>query len=181
MGTYQPLERTKVYESPIFRVFEGRTLTPAGTEMKVSTIDAPDWVNVIPLDAQGHVLMIRQYRHGSGLLTWEFPGGMVDGSEDPAEAALRELEEETGWTAGKIIPLGSSNPNPAFMTNTVHFFLATELRNTGAKHLDEHEATEERFWPWEEVEERLGDAEFNHGIMLNTAWFYKKWKKGQIE
>ncbi|GEM_PF-5095992 len=70
--------------------------------------------------------------------------------------------------------LGSVNPNPAFMTNTVHFFLAEELIDTGEKHLDEHEETETQFWDWNEVEKRLGDTDFHHGIILITAWFYKK-------
>ena len=85
----------------------------------------PDWVNTVPVTAQGKVLLIRQFRVGIEGTTLETPGGVVDaGERDMTMAAVRELEEETGYTSRNILPLAALNPNPAIMTNTVHFFLA---------------------------------------------------------
>ncbi len=88
-------------------------------------IVAPDWVNIVPLTSQGKVLLIRQFRVGIEGTTLETPGGVVAAEEkDMTMAAVRELEEETGFTSRNILPLAALNPNPAIMTNTVHFFLA---------------------------------------------------------
>ena len=85
----------------------------------------PDWVNTVPVTTQGEVLLIRQFRIGIEGTTLETPGGVVDdGEKDMTMAAVRELEEETGYTSRNVLPLAALNPNPAIMTNTVHFFLA---------------------------------------------------------
>lgn len=85
----------------------------------------PDWVNIVPVTAQGKVLLVQQFRAGIEATTLETPGGVVDaGEKDVTMAAVRELEEETGYTSHNILPLAALNPNPAIMTNTVHFFLA---------------------------------------------------------
>ena len=88
-------------------------------------LDCPDWVNVLPVTVDNQVLMIRQPRAGSGKVVLEVPGGVVDRQErDPTMAAARELEEETGYTSQRIMPLGAMNPNPAIQNNTCHFFVA---------------------------------------------------------
>ena len=85
----------------------------------------PDWVNTVPVTTQGKVLLVRQFRVGIEGTTLETPGGVVDaGEKDMTMAAVRELEEETGYTSRNVLPLAALNPNPAIMTNTVHFFLA---------------------------------------------------------
>ena len=88
---------------------------------------APDWVNTVPVTSSGEVLLVQQWRVGVQTTTLETPGGVVDTDEkDMTMAAVRELEEETGYTSRNILPLASLNPNPAIMTNTVHFFLALQ-------------------------------------------------------
>jgi 8-oxo-dGTP pyrophosphatase MutT (NUDIX family) len=90
-------------------------------------LQAPDWVNILPLTPQGTAILIRQDRAGSFSTIIETPGGTVDAEDrSPAETAARELEEETGYTSSRLIPLGSLNPNPAIMANRIHYFLATD-------------------------------------------------------
>ena len=89
---------------------------------------APHWINVIALDDDERVLLIRQWRFGIQAPTLEIPGGMVDPGEVPETAARRELEEETGYRAGKIVRLGVTHPNPAFLDNEISTWLATDLR-----------------------------------------------------
>lgn len=90
-------------------------------------LTCPDWVNVLAVTPTMEAVLVRQSRAGTLSDTLEVPGGMIDRHEkDPTMAALRELEEETGYTARTILPLGSINPNPAIMANTLHMFVALQ-------------------------------------------------------
>ena len=80
--------------------------------------------------------MVKQWRHAHNGLSIEFPGGVINKDEEPEIAANRELEEETGYKAGKLTYLGCANPNPALMRNRVHFFVAEDLQGNGEQNLD---------------------------------------------
>src|SRR5690349_16614812 len=98
------------------QVEDGRT----GKRYPRVAISCPDWVNVIPVTRSGEVVLVRQFRFGIWQDTLEIPGGMVDDGEAPADAALRELEEETGYRPRELVPLGSIHPNPALQSNRCH-------------------------------------------------------------
>ena len=129
-------------------------------------IEAPDWINVVPLTARGEVVLIEQYRHGTGELSLEIPGGMVDGGESPSEAAARELMEETGYAAREIIPLGRTRPNPAIQNNWIHTFLA---RGAEYKHEPLCEGTEHtvvRLAPLAEIPRLIGGGAITHSLVV---------------
>lgn len=133
--------------TPIFDVVKGEK-TETGLEPVL--VRAPDWVTVIA-EKGGKFLTVEQFRYGAGRIVVEFPCGMVEPEEDPEAAARRELEEETGIRVTdekRLVKLGETNPNPAFMTNTMHYFYVN-LDNVSHVHtnqkLDEHERIEFRW------------------------------------
>lgn len=146
-------------------------------------MDTPDWVNIVPLsnDEAGRpcFLMVRQFRPGAGKLSLEFPGGLIDRGEVPELAARRELLEETGHEAGDLSLIGSTNPNPAIMTNRVSTFLARDLRRVSDLKLDQNEVLDAVLVPVEEV--RSGRArEFGvNGIMMIALGWYLRWEREQ--
>jgi ADP-ribose pyrophosphatase len=122
----QITEKKTVFTTPIFDI-EELTLTIApGIELKERfRIKCSNWANILPITRDGKAVLVKQTRFGSMEKTLETPGGVIDSSDrDPMLAALRELEEETGYMSKEVLSLGAFNPNPAIMTNDIFFFLA---------------------------------------------------------
>ena len=166
-----------LYTCPIFEI-GGRTCRSPDNESRTFTVlDTLDWAIVIPvLDTEKgrEFVMVRQWRPGSGSLSLEFPGGVFRKNENSTQAALRELKEETGYTAEKITGLGALNPNPAIMSNTVHFFLAAGLTDTKVRELDEDEYIQVEKVPFDEVFENMGNPPYIHALMGAALALYLK-------
>jgi 8-oxo-dGTP pyrophosphatase MutT (NUDIX family) len=101
---------------------------PDGTTFERVAIRHPGAVGIVPLDDEGAVLLIEQYRAPVDETILEIPAGKLDvDGEDPAVAAVRELEEELGYTAGNLEPLMSFYTGPGFTDEVIHLYLGTEL------------------------------------------------------
>lgn len=110
-------------------------------------------VGVLPIDKDGNIILVRQYRYPYDEIMLEIPAGKLDhgDDEDAADCGLRELKEETGCTAGRIVPLGCIYPSPGFLTEVVHLFAALDLTD-GEMQPDEDEFVEVVRLPIDEVE-----------------------------
>lgn len=127
-----------IYRCHIFSVRRDQSRSQGtGQTHDFHVLEAADWVNVVPLTRDGHVVMVRQFRHGIRDLTLEVPAGLIDDSDTaPSAAALRELREETGYATAHIAPLGAVHPNPALMNNRCHMFVARDVEKVGAPQWD---------------------------------------------
>ena len=134
-------------------------------------LDCCDWVNVIPVTLSGQIVMIRQFRFGTWSLTLEIPGGMVDAGEDPAHAGARELEEETGYRAGTLVPLGWCHPNPAILNNRLHSFLALDCEQVHGGAPDEAEDIAVELYPRAQVNAFLRDGQITHSAVIAAFYF----------
>ncbi|MCF8040465.1 MAG: NUDIX hydrolase [Desulfarculaceae bacterium] len=136
------------------------------------TLHSSDWVNIIPVTAEGEVVLIKQWRHGSEDWAVEIPGGLVDPGEDPSQAAVRELEEETGYKAREITFLGKVNPNPALFDNTCHTFLALVDSEPGEPHLDAGESIEVFRVKAHDLPAMVSSGEIDHCIVIAALGFF---------
>jgi 8-oxo-dGTP pyrophosphatase MutT (NUDIX family) len=161
----------------VFSVRESVCRSPEGILKTFSVIDTRDWAMVIPVIETGRgkeFVMVRQWRHGAKELSVEFPGGVLEAGEQNAEGAARELREETGYIAGNITKLGEMNPNPAIMSNCIHFYLAEDLKQTGKRELDEDEFVEVLTIPAADVRQNMGNPPYIHALTAVALFFYLK-------
>lgn len=107
--------------------------------MKAVILECADWVNIVAVTPEKKVVVVKQFRFGVGKTTIEIPAGIIDRGETPAQAAVRELKEETGYTATKWKYLGWVEANPAFLNNLCHQWLALDAVKTYAPQLDDGE------------------------------------------
>jgi 8-oxo-dGTP pyrophosphatase MutT (NUDIX family) len=129
-------------------------------------IEAPDWINVIPLTKDDEVVLIEQYRHGTETVSLEIPGGMVDPGEEPHETAARELFEETGYEAGEVIFLGKTRPNPAIQNNWIHTFLARGVEYRQGPLNQGTEWTRVRLEPLARIPALMREGAIDHSLVV---------------
>jgi ADP-ribose pyrophosphatase len=150
---------------------------PTGAEKDFVVLEFPDWVNVIPITDDGRVVLIRQYRHGLLDSTWEVPGGVIDPGEEPLHAAIRELQEETGYAGEKVKLLGRVSPNPAIQGNWSYSFLAEGCKFTGARNLDPFEDIEVKLFTLDEIPSLIRREEICNSMVINAfAWMWMETK-----
>jgi ADP-ribose pyrophosphatase len=153
------LSRTLVYRSRIFDVYEGDIRLPDGRVVRQSWIDYRPCIAVVPVDAAGKVVLIRQYRHATGGMIVEIPAGKREGgSETLEECVQRELAEETGFGAGRLVPLFEGFLAPGYSTEYMHFFLALDLRQA-PRPADEDEYIRTMPVPFDEALRMIRDRE----------------------
>ncbi|MBI5768122.1 MAG: NUDIX hydrolase [Verrucomicrobia bacterium] len=149
-----------------------------GTEKDFVVIRAPDWVNVLALTRDGQLVLVQQFRFGIDALSLEIPGGVMEAGEDPVEAGLRELREETGFTGKNARLLGSVHPNPAIQANRCHLVLVEGAERTAALEWDDTEEIEVATRPVDEVLAAARDGRITHGLVLNALFLLEPHWRG---
>jgi 8-oxo-dGTP pyrophosphatase MutT (NUDIX family) len=134
------LEGSKILsKSPWFNLRRDTCILPNGLKISDYYVgESPDYCMVVALNAQGRLLLAREYKHAVGEVILQLPAGYVGRKETARRACLRELEEETGFKAGKLESLGDYFPSPGRLDNRMHLFLATQLK-PGKRHWDDSE------------------------------------------
>jgi ADP-ribose pyrophosphatase len=170
--------RQLVTSCSLFDLYTSRRTSGGGKTGEFSILVAADWVTIVPVlrvpGREDAFLMVRQYRHGAELITTEFPAGLVEPGEDPLHAAARELEEETGYRAGRMTPLGRVSPNPSFMNNWCSTFLAEDLTRVAGLSLDETEELDVLEIPVHDLRESIGTGELVNALTMVALMWYER-------
>ena len=188
--SWQEIGSRLVKRCGIFDLYESKRRAQNGKEGIFHLLEAPDWVNVVPVlrDEQGRscFLMVKQYRQGISRTTVEFPAGLIEAGETPEAAARRELFEETGYRSKSLKPIGAVHPNPAFMNNRCYTFLAGDLRKERSgegtakqavedkNRLDELELLDTLLVPVDTVAAEIGRGPFCNSMTALALYWYER-------
>ncbi|MCC6802509.1 MAG: NUDIX hydrolase [Anaerolineae bacterium] len=121
------LSSERIYSGRIVKLDVLDVRLPDGKEARREIIRHPGAVAMVALDADGKVLLVRQYRNAADRILLEIPAGTLHPDEAPLACAERELQEETGYHPGKLEPLGGIFAAPGYTTEFIHLFYATDL------------------------------------------------------
>lgn len=128
----------EIFDGVAIHLFRDEILLPNGNKGVREVVRHPGAVCVIPITDDREVIFVNQFRYALDRVTLEVPAGKLERGEDPMEAALRELSEETGITAEKIEPLDALYTSPALIDEIIYMYIATGL-SQGEQHLDDDE------------------------------------------
>ena len=167
------LQSKILYACRIFTLkIEGYRSPRTGKDHDFFLLDSSDWVNVIPLTADGRVILVKQYRVGTKDFSLEIPGGMLEGGENPEGAAARELLEETGYAGEEPILLGMVHPNPAIKTNRCYTYLINNVVFKAPPQQDSTEDIEVLSLPLNEIPKLIREGKITHALVIAAFYWY---------
>jgi ADP-ribose pyrophosphatase len=165
---WQTVSSRIIYQSPWFNLYEDKVITPSGNRGTYAYPQSPPFVLVVGYKDE-HFVMVRQYRYPLKRIMTEFPGGKIDEGESPLDAAKREFEEETGFTAKHWKELGVLyDPNHATV------FLAEELSQTGHDKMAEEGIVEALRITWADIDRMIAASEFTDSKTLACLLLFER-------
>lgn len=160
-----------IYDGRVIKLNLEQVTLPNGQQSELEIIHHPGGVAILAMDTQQRICMLRQYRHATGGWLWEIPAGKHERGEEPGATAARELTEEAGMNAGKLVSLGRIVPSPGVLTEVVHLFLATDLTEVAQNH-EAHEVIEVHWLAKAQIESMVQRGEINDGKTIAALYYW---------
>ncbi len=171
--TFELIKSEPLLKGRAFSIRRDWMRTPNGGETKFDIIEHHGSVIIVPLDAEGNLLFVRQYRHAAAQDLLELPAGTLEPGEEPLVCAAREIREETGYAAGKLEKLGQFFLAPGYSTELMTVFLATNLTHAPLA-ADEDEFISVEKLPVPEALNRAGRGEFPDAKTLAALFLARR-------
>jgi len=169
---FELIKSETLLQGRAFKVRRDYLKTPNGDETKLEIIEHGGSVVIVPIDDDGNLLLVRQYRHAAKQDLLELPAGTRNAEEPFEECAAREIREETGMQAGKLQKVGDFYLAPGYSTEFMAVFLATELRHNPLQ------ADFDEFLQLEKIPVKKAVERFQSGEVLDAkslaAWLLAK-------
>ena len=165
------VQKNYIYQGKILSLRCDDACLPDGKPCKREIVEHGGGACVLYIE-EGKVLLVKQYRYAYGESIYEIPAGKLENGEDPAFAATRELEEETGVRAKRLALLYVNYPSPGYTNEKIYIYQAFEGEKT-QRHLDEGEFLDVEYIPVEKVKQMLKNGEIKDGktIIALQAYF----------
>ncbi len=176
----EKISSKKIFEGKILDLYYDKVSLPNGRTATREKVAHPGAVGIVPVDESRRVYLVKQYRYPPDDILIEIPAGKLDKNEDPADCAVRELEEEIGAVGAKLVSLSNFYTTPGFSDELLHMFVATGFRIKG-NNLDEDEFLEVLTFTMDEADEmikngKIRDAKTIIGLMLARDFLNEKRK-----
>ncbi len=159
-----------IFTGKVFTVRRDEVELPDGKLGVRDIVETGGAVAVLPVDDDGNTVLVRQYRYAQGRQLLEAAAGKLEKDEAPIACAGRELKEETGLTAGRLVSLGVLRPSPSILSEVVHLYLALDL-SEGESRLDEGEFLRAEKFSLKQVHEMISRGEIDDAKTI--ALYYK--------
>ncbi len=170
------LDGEEKYSGVIVKVRLDRAELHNGAVVKREVVEHPGGVTILPIDEDGNCCMVRQFRYPFGRMLLEAPAGKLEYGEDPRECAVRELSEETGFSADELVYMGRCYTSPGFSTEVLHIYLALGLHK-GERHPDQDEFLNLETHSLEELSRMVMEGEIADGKTIVAVLKAEKYLK----
>ena len=155
-----------LHEGRVFKLVKENYTLDNGVIADMDFIQHPGASAMVPMLNREEVILIKQYRHAVRQFIWEIPAGTLDSKESPIHCAKRELIEETGYSSNRWHQLGTITPLPGCSNESIHIFLALELK-AAEQHLDDDEMLKVHQVNLEEALQMILKGEINDGKTIS--------------
>jgi ADP-ribose pyrophosphatase len=166
--TEKTINSQQIYDGRIVHLYVDDVQLPNGQTAKREIVRHSGAVAVVPVDSEGKLILVRQYRYAAGRILLEIPAGTLYKDEDPALCAVRELQEETGYKPGRLQKIGGIFVAPGYTTEFIHLYIATDLIESRLQ-MDEDEFIEVVRMTLDEVLERIQSGEIADGKTVSAV------------
>jgi len=176
--TWKIKNQKSILKTRIYEVFDLDCYLPSKKiDHNFFSLHMPDWVNVFSVTDDKKIIFVKQHRIGKNIITLEAPAGAIDKDESPENAAIRELEEETGFVPGKLILLKAISVNPAIQNNICYIFLALDCKKTKETKFDHSEELEIVYHDLKELNDIINSERIDNSLAYMACLLAKNYLK----
>lgn len=178
MSDYKVLKSEEVYRGRVFTIEKDVISMPDGTTAERETVRHGGAAAMIPIDKDGNIIFVKQYRHSAGRITLEIPAGTLEKGEEPLECAVRELEEETSYKADKMTFLFKMYSAIGFCSEILYIYVAEGL-SQGHFNMDDDEFIILERHSVDEAVAMIFNGEICDSKTIGAVLGYREWSKAK--